>query len=150
MKVKDFIENYIGHNTLIRLWYKADPMGHVEVIKGDKPMMEHELLRSKYKNHEVFYITDILYIKSNYQEAVNLVIVKKVEPRYGVNTVLFTKDGRKMGNVIVIENNDDGKNFVKSDYGNILELSNEEIEHYFHKPTNDKPSSIKDHKHTVK
>lgn len=76
-KVSDFVNNFIEPNTLIRLWYKL-PKGsdgqHEEVIKGDKPMMEHELVKSKYKDHIVIGVTDILYFKSNYVEAVNLVI----------------------------------------------------------------------------
>ena len=40
-------------------------------------MMEHELIKSEYANSEIIGITDILYLKSNYVEAVNLVIIKQ-------------------------------------------------------------------------
>ena len=73
MNVKDFIVAFVEPNTLIRLWYKIKG-GHKEVIKGDKPMMEHELIKSKYCNKKVVGVTDILYLKSNYIESLNLII----------------------------------------------------------------------------
>ncbi len=73
MIVTGFVGNYIQHNTLIRLWFPVKN-GYEEVIKGDKPMMEHELIKTIYADIEVIGITDILYEKSNYIEAVNLVI----------------------------------------------------------------------------
>lgn len=73
MKVEEFIRTFIEPNTLIRVWFKIKG-GHEEIIKGDKPMMEHELIKTKYANKKVIGITDILYRKSPYIEAVNLVI----------------------------------------------------------------------------
>lgn len=77
MIVEDFVRAFVEHNTLIRLWYKV-PKGedgqHQEVIEWDKPMMEHELVKSEYNKRTVIGVTDILYLKSNYVEAVNLVI----------------------------------------------------------------------------
>ncbi len=73
MKVKEFISKFVEYNTLIRLWYKTKG-GHTEVIKGDKPMMEHQLVNSDYADKEVVGVTDILYQHSHYAEAVNLVI----------------------------------------------------------------------------
>lgn len=75
MIVLEFVDEFVEKNTLIRLWYKSDG-GHEEVIKGDKPMMEHELVKSEYKWHQVLGVTDILYHKSDHIEAVNLVIKK--------------------------------------------------------------------------
>ena len=73
MTVREFINTLVEPNTLIRLLYKTDT-GHEEVIKGDKPKMEHQLKRSIYSEREVVGVTDILYLKSHYAEAVNLVI----------------------------------------------------------------------------
>jgi len=77
MKVIEFVETFIEPNTLVRLWYKL-PKGedgqHKEVIEGDKPMMEWEFIKSEYKDSTVIGVTDILYLKSPYIEAVNLVI----------------------------------------------------------------------------
>lgn len=73
MDVSGFVKWFVQPNTLIRLWYKVKG-GHEEVISGDKPMMEHELVKSEYAHREVVGVTDILYMKSNYSEAVNLVI----------------------------------------------------------------------------
>lgn len=77
LTLSQFISIFVEHNTLIRLWYKAEngkDGQHVEVIEGDKPMMEHELTKSVYKNTNVIGVTDILYYKSPYLEAVNIVI----------------------------------------------------------------------------
>ena len=77
MIVKEFVNNFIEHNTLIRLWYNVKG-GHEEVITGDKPMMEHELVKSEYADRKVVGITDILYYKSHHVEAVNLIIEHKL------------------------------------------------------------------------
>lgn len=74
MNLKNFINQFICHNTLIRLWYKADTAGYIEVIEGDKPKMEHEWVKTEYANNLVIGVTDILYVKSHYVEAVNIVI----------------------------------------------------------------------------
>ncbi|KKN79691.1 hypothetical protein LCGC14_0337130 [marine sediment metagenome] len=77
MEVAEFVKTFIERNTLVRLWYKKSKgmVGqHKEVIKGDKPMMSWELEKSKYKKRVVIGVTDILYLKSPYVEAVNLVI----------------------------------------------------------------------------
>lgn len=73
MTVREFVNTLVEPNTLIRLWYKTDT-GHEEVIKYDKPTMEHQLKRSIFSEREVVGVTDILYLKSHYAEAVNLVI----------------------------------------------------------------------------
>jgi hypothetical protein len=52
---------------------------------------------------------------------------------YPVNTVLYTKDGRHIGNAIVIGHT--GKsNIIKTDYGNKATLSDDEIKEIFHDP----------------
>ena len=48
-----------------------------------------------------------------------------------VNTVLHTKDGRKIGNAIIIGN--EGKfNLVKTDYGTETKLTDEEVQELFY------------------
>lgn len=48
-----------------------------------------------------------------------------------INTVLHTKDGRKIGNAIVIGY--EGKyNVIKTDYGNKVRLTCDEIKEFFH------------------
>lgn len=73
MKVKEFVEQFIERNTLVRLWYNTKG-GHEEVIEGDKPMMEWELEKCEYQDNNVVGVTDIQYLNSRYNEAVNLVI----------------------------------------------------------------------------
>ncbi len=49
----------------------------------------------------------------------------------GINTILHTKDGRKLGNAIVTGAR--GRFWeVTTDYGNKVELTTEEIEKYFY------------------
>lgn len=76
MKVSEFIEKFVSHNTLIRLWYRnEDDNNHLYEVNGeDKPMMEHQILKTIFADKEVVYVTDILYPNSPYIEAVNLVI----------------------------------------------------------------------------
>jgi hypothetical protein len=70
MKLKDFITNYIETNSIIRLWYKNEDSSHTEIT--DKPLMEWELLNSKYADIEVLNITDIF--NRSYPEAINIVL----------------------------------------------------------------------------
>ena len=48
-----------------------------------------------------------------------------------INTVLHTKDGRKIGNAIVI-GNANGLNTIKTDYGTELKLTDKEIFEFFY------------------
>ena len=79
MRLKEFINEFVAHNTLIRLMYKVpkNERGmHNQVMPGEGVMMEHELIKSEYADKEVIGITDILVIDSNYKEAVNIIIKK--------------------------------------------------------------------------
>lgn len=62
-----------------------------------------------------------------------------------LNTILFTKDGRVIGNAIVIKN-EGGFNEVKTDYGNTCVMSDKEIEEVFY--ISDKEQLYK-HKYSV-
>lgn len=72
--LKDFIEKYVGKNTLIRLWNKCE-VGHKQV-DGDNCKMEWELLKSNYANIPFLYVKDIVVIGSPYSDALNVVIEK--------------------------------------------------------------------------
>jgi len=48
-----------------------------------------------------------------------------------INTILLTKDGRRIGNAIVIGKEGE-MNVVKTDYGNQVRLTDEEIDELFH------------------
>tara|TARA_B110000977_G_C10911703_1_gene429536 strand:+ start:511 stop:900 length:390 start_codon:yes stop_codon:yes gene_type:complete len=50
---------------------------------------------------------------------------------FDVNTVLHTKDGRKIGNAIIV-GKDDKYNIIKTDYGNECKFTNGEIEECFY------------------
>lgn len=54
---------------------------------------------------------------------------KNKEYEIGINTILHTKDGSKIGNAIVIDKFD--KFVVKTDYGNTVRLTIEEINNLF-------------------
>ena len=78
MKLTEFIEQFIEHNSLIRLLYK-EKGGHKIVLNDwNEVSMEHEILNNKgkyksFKNHEVLGITSIL-APGPYSEAINIVI----------------------------------------------------------------------------
>lgn len=52
--------------------------------------------------------------------------------KLGINTVLFTKDGRKIGNAIVIGLKGDERYVVKTDYGHIINLNLEDLNEFFY------------------
>ena len=80
MKLYEFINNFIEHNSLVRLLYK-EKSGHQTVLDDwNKVSMEHEILKHKgkyknYINNEVIGITSIL-VDGPYSEAINIVIEK--------------------------------------------------------------------------
>lgn len=78
MILKDFIEQFVEPNTLIRLQYKTRS-GHEHVGDNNYPEMEWKLKDSEYANHQVVGVTDILYHESCHSEAVNIVIERKAE-----------------------------------------------------------------------
>jgi hypothetical protein len=68
MKLKDFIEQFVRPNTLVRLWHSV--IGGHELIT--QPSMEWELKDGEYANKVVVGVTDI--VVSPHSEAVNIVI----------------------------------------------------------------------------
>lgn len=79
MILKEFVENYICKNSIIRLWYENDG-GYKLVIPNDKEsaIMEWEIKQDspkygKYFNHKVIGVTDICTNGSS-PEAINIVI----------------------------------------------------------------------------
>lgn len=69
-----------------------------------------------------------------------------------VNSILYTKDGRKIGNALIIatRNSEHIKEKIYdaiTDYGNTLSLTKREVKEYYHK---DVGKASKDHKHYVK
>lgn len=85
MILKDFIEQFVEKNTLIRLWYKVKGGYSAVYYTGerfDSVSMEWETLKGEgkygeYMDNEVIGVTDILVTKTNYPEAVNIVIKEK-------------------------------------------------------------------------
>ena len=78
LTLKEFIENFVEPNTLIRLWHKTHG-GH-QALFDDNDMVEMEWRIKKgkgiYKGLEdaiVIGVTDIL-VGGHYKEAVNIVI----------------------------------------------------------------------------
>jgi len=78
MKLTEFIEHFIEHNSLIRLLYK-EKGGHKIVLNDwNEVSMEHEILNNKgkyksFKNHKVLGIASIL-VPGPYSEAINIII----------------------------------------------------------------------------
>ena len=77
MILKEFIENFVCKNSLIRLWYITKGV-HEMVIDGVS--MEWEIIKGegifkKFINNNVIGVTDIL-VSGHYTEAINIVIEK--------------------------------------------------------------------------
>lgn len=77
MTLKDFVKEYVEHNSLIRVVYKL-PGGHKAVLnRWSEVSMDHELLKMKGKfarfaNHEVIGLASILTV--SYPDAINIVV----------------------------------------------------------------------------
>ena len=97
-------------------------------------------------------------IENNLQESTEqaLTIPVVTNRLFDVNTVLHTKDGRKIGNAIIV-GKDDKYNIIKTDYGNECKFTDGEIEECFYIGYSDLTDeekqymreSIGDHKHSV-
>lgn len=66
--------------------------------------------------------------------------------------ILYTKDGRIIGNAIVIGHRNN-LNIIKTDYGNVCEMTTEEIYDGFHLASKEEMDQLKsisgDHKHAI-
>ena len=77
MKLKEFIDNFIEHNSIIRLLYKC-PGGHKVVLNDwsdvsmDWKTSWGKGIYADYINHEVIGVASILC--SKYPDAINIVI----------------------------------------------------------------------------
>jgi hypothetical protein len=78
MQLKEFLENFIEHNSVVRLVYK-DKSGHRIVHDSwNDVSMEHQILKGKgkdrhYINNKVLGICSIL-VHGAFPEAINIVI----------------------------------------------------------------------------
>lgn len=72
MELKEFIENFVARNTLVRFWTKIKG-GHELVGDKGSLQMEWEAKKSKLATRKVLGVTDIL-VPGPYSEAVNIVI----------------------------------------------------------------------------
>lgn len=77
MKVKEFIEQCVIPNTIIRLWTPHEDGGYKPIYQGDGVKMEWRILKGKYADNDIIGVKDILVYNSNYKEAINLVIKTK-------------------------------------------------------------------------
>lgn len=78
MKLYEFINNFIEHNSLIRLLYKEKNYHKIILNDWNDVTMDHEILKGKgkfknYINNEVIGIVSIL-VDGLYSEAINIVI----------------------------------------------------------------------------
>jgi len=78
MTLKEFTENYIEHNSLVRVLYK-EKGGHRIVLNDWNDVdMDHQIVKGQgkyapYVNHKVLGVTSIV-VRGPYSEAVNVVI----------------------------------------------------------------------------
>lgn len=91
MKLKDFIENYIEPNCLIRLVYKNQGGHKIVLDNWNDVSMEWQVLKGKGKNrhyadNEVLGIASIL-TNGHYTEAINIVI-EELENQPYINEIV--------------------------------------------------------------
>lgn len=93
-------------------------------------------------------------LENSKEQALNTPVV--TNRLFEVNTVLHTKDGRRIGNAIII-GKDDKYNIIKTDYGNECKFTDEEIKECFYIANADLADEEKEymretiggHKHSV-
>jgi hypothetical protein len=80
MKLKEFIEKFVEHNSIIRLVYKENGAHKIVQQSWNDVSMEHQILNGKginrhYINNEVIGICSI-YSGGGFPEAINISIEK--------------------------------------------------------------------------
>ena len=78
MTLKEFAENYIEYNSLVRVLYREKGGHRIVLNDWDDVDMNHQIVKCKgkyspYVNHKVIGVTSIS-VRGNYSEAVNVVI----------------------------------------------------------------------------
>jgi hypothetical protein len=78
MTLKEFIDEYIEHNSLVRVLYKHKGGQKLILNDWDEVDMDHLIIKGKgkygpYINHKVLGIASIL-VRGPYSEAINIVI----------------------------------------------------------------------------
>lgn len=78
MILKEFVDNFINHNSLVRLVYKIPGGNKVVLNTWDEVSMAWEISKGEgkyapYINHKVLYVTSIS-VRGPYSEAINIVI----------------------------------------------------------------------------
>ena len=75
MKLKEFVDKYIEHNTMVRLWTKMSN-GNLCMVEDNvnKVFMNHVIKNTYYKNWIFISVTNVL-CRGGYLEATNLIVV---------------------------------------------------------------------------
>ena len=75
MKLKEFVDKYIEHNTMVRLWTKMSN-GNLCMVEDNvnKVFMNHEIKNTYYKDWIFISVTNVL-CRGGYLEATNLIVV---------------------------------------------------------------------------
>ena len=75
MKLKEFVDKYIEHNTMVRLWTKMSN-GNLCMVEDNvnKVFMNHVIKNTYYKNWIFISVTNVL-CRGGYPEATNLIVV---------------------------------------------------------------------------
>ena len=78
MILKEFVDNFINHNSLVRLVYKIPGGNKVVLNTWDEVSMAWEISKGEgkyapYINHKVLCVASIL-VRGPYSEAINIVI----------------------------------------------------------------------------
>lgn len=71
MLLKEFIQEFVLPDTLVRIWKQEEDQSFTEV---ESPAMSHYTAVTPYGLREVLGVTDMLLINTEDSEAVNIVI----------------------------------------------------------------------------
>jgi hypothetical protein len=95
--------------------------------------------------------------KSSYKDVMEYLSHVTVGIKYPVNTILHTKDGRRIGNAFIVGHEMVSieivsqepvlYNILKTDYGDQVYMSDNEVKDFFHPPVNEVEGDIPGEKH---
>lgn len=86
MKLQEFIDKHVEHNTMVRLWTKLNNCHNMVEDDINKVYMNHEIKNTIYGDWEFLYVTNVL-CNGAYTEAINIVLLDPNPYRNFINNL---------------------------------------------------------------
>lgn len=91
MKLQEFIDKHVEHNTMVRLWTKLNNSHGMVEDDINKVYMNHDIRKTIYGDWDFLYVTNVL-CNGAYTESINLVLLDPNPYRNFINNLRADED----------------------------------------------------------